>query len=85
MGLSSRYPGLNSIRIGVAAFLLMLTFLGVFCGASTPPQAAPSTQAYGVQFSCLPSQLDHVSQDMSRYLQQLGIPADLIQETFDRA
>ena len=85
MGPSNRYPGLSSIRMGAAALSLMLTFLGVVCEASTPPQAAPSTEAYGVQFSCLPSQLDHVSQDMSRYLQQLGMPADLIQETFDRA
>ncbi|QGJ19558.1 hypothetical protein [Polaromonas sp. Pch-P] len=48
-------------------------------------QEAPGARAYGVQFVCSPAQLAQLSPGMLRYLRQLGIPAHLVQETFDKS
>ncbi|MEO8391131.1 MAG: hypothetical protein ABI893_03285 [Polaromonas sp.] len=52
--------------------------------ASAQPQETPAVGTYGVQFVCSSSQLAQLSPDMFRYLLRLGIPARLVQETFDK-
>jgi hypothetical protein len=72
-------------RIRTAASFLLIPFL-LAAGhmASAQAQEAPGAGAYGVQFVCSPAQLEQLSPDMFRYLRQLGIPAHLVQETFDK-
>ncbi len=52
--------------------------------ATAQAQEAPGAGTYGVQFVCSPAQLEQLGPDMFRYLQQLGIPARLVQETVDK-
>jgi hypothetical protein len=71
-------------RIRTVASFLIPFLLALAHTASVQAQEAPGARAYGVQFICSPAQLAQLSPGMSRYLRQLGIPAHLVQETFDK-
>jgi hypothetical protein len=71
-------------RIRTTVSFLIAFLLAGAHAASAQAQEAPEAGTYGVQFLCSPSQLAQLSPKMFRYLQQLGIPARLVQETFDK-
>lgn len=71
-------------RIRTVASFLIPFLLAAAHTASVQAQEAPGAGAYGVQFHCSPAQMEQLSPGMFRYLQQMGIPARLVQETFDK-
>jgi len=71
-------------RIRTLASFLIPLLLAAAQAVFARTQEAADAGAYGVRFFCSSSQLEQLSPGMFRYLQRLGIPARLVQETLDK-